>query len=153
MTFLNHMGEMLYVNALRDRFSAARAPNVGGAEADSPDEAQLPIAGYGGLDQRQLLAELSKHTQTELAVVDAYERANKGREAVFKKLHYLRGPEPLPDYDGLDAAEISAALKDADEATVKRVRVYERKFQHRPDVLDGVGDILRQRRPESVHRQ
>jgi len=152
MTFLNQMGEIFFINELRDR-RAARAASANTPDTSSEDEARLPIADYNGLDQRHLLAEFSKHSQTELAVVDAYERSHKGRQAVFQKLDYLRGPEPLTDYDALTAPQISSALKDADVATVKRVRVYERKFQHRPIVLDEVSDILRQRRPASTHRQ
>jgi hypothetical protein len=53
-------------------------------------------------------------------------------------LRYLRGSEPLPGYDALSTEEIVAALKDADLATIKRVRGYERKFANRRNVLEEV---------------
>jgi hypothetical protein len=57
---------------------------------------------------------------------------------VLAKLRYMRGPEPLPGYDSLGAEEVVAALEDADLATIKKVRAYERKFGNRPDVLEEV---------------
>ena len=44
----------------------------------------------------------------------------------------------LPGYDALDVEEIVAVLGDADLATIKKVRAYERKFANRPAVLDEV---------------
>ena len=62
------------------------------------------------------------------------------------KLRYLRGREPLPGYDALDAEDISTALHGADLDTVDHVREYERKFRRRPAVLDAVSRARRQRR-------
>lgn len=143
---------MIFLSALRKYwFSDGRDDPVSGANSHD-DDGQLPIAGYSSFDRTDLLAELSKHSQSELEAAEVYERSHKQREAVFNKLHYLRGPEPLKDYDALGTPQISAALKGAEVETIKRVRVYERKFQHRPDVLEEVDDILREGRPSSVHR-
>ena len=46
--------------------------------------------------------------------------------------------EPLPGYDALSVEEIVAALEEADPATIKKVRGYERKFANRRDVLEAV---------------
>ena len=56
----------------------------------------------------------------------------------WTSLRYMRGSEPLPGYDALSVEEIVAALEEADLATIKKVRGYERKFANRPDVLEEV---------------
>ncbi len=48
----------------------------------------------------------------------------------------MRVREPLPGYDALSVEEIVAALEEADLATIKKVCVYERKFDNRPEVLE-----------------
>jgi hypothetical protein len=58
---------------------------------------------------------------------------------VLDKLSYMRGREPLPGYDALGVEEILVELEEADVATIKKVRGYERKFANRPDVLEAVG--------------
>jgi hypothetical protein len=99
---------------------------------------QLPFAGYDRLDERQVIKGLSGHSQIELAAVERYERSHQDRKTVLDKLRYLRGSEPLSGYDALSTEEIVAALKDADLATIKRVRGYERKFANRRNVLEEV---------------
>jgi hypothetical protein len=64
---------------------------------------------------------------------------------VLAKLHYMRGREPLPGYDALSVEEITAALENADLATIKKVRAYERKFGERPDVLKEVARVHHER--------
>jgi hypothetical protein len=148
-------GEMKISAGVRERTSGSAVPagaaDVGEQGAPSAEGAGLPFAGYDGLGERQLRQGLSDHTQSELEAVDNYERSHKSREAVFTKLRYLRGSEPLPDYDALGAAEL-AALEDADLQTIKKVRGYERKFRGRPRVLDEVVRIQRARRAAEPSR-
>ena len=82
--------------------------------------------------------ELCDHSQVELEAAENYEQCHKNREPVLTKMRYMRGREPLPGYDALSVEEIVAALEDADLATIKRVRGYERKFGNRPGVLEEV---------------
>ena len=98
----------------------------------------LPFAGYDRLDDRQVIDGLCDHSQVELEAVEAYERSHKNRKPVLDKLRYMRGREPLPGYDALSVEEIVAALEEADLATIKKVRGYERKFANRPEVLEEV---------------
>jgi hypothetical protein len=116
------------------------------SQADSPAETQLPFAGYDRLDARRVNEGLSDHSQVELGAVESYERSHKRREAVLNKLRYLRGSEPFPGYDAMSVEEILAALPEADMATIKKVRGYERKFANRPQVLDEVVRVHGQRR-------
>jgi hypothetical protein len=110
------------------------------------EETRLPFAGYDRLNAKQLKAGLSDHSQIELEAVEGYERSHKSREAVLNKLRYLRGSEPLAGYDALSIEGILAVLKEADLATITRVRGYERKFANRPRVLDEVNRVHRELR-------
>ena len=98
----------------------------------------LPFAGYDRLRTRQVIDALSDHSQIELEAVEGYERSHQERAPVLDKLRWMRGSEPLPGYDALSVEEIVAALGEADLATIKKVRGYERKFANRPDVLEEV---------------
>lgn len=106
----------------------------------APTEASTspPFAGYERLHAKEVAASLSEHSQTELAVVESYERANQNRQPVLDKLRFMRQPEPLPGYDDLSPAEIVALLGEADLSTIKRIRGYERKFGNRREVMDEV---------------
>jgi hypothetical protein len=142
---------MTILNSLQKRFSGGDA-QVDVAETSRSDDSQLPIPGYDRISNKNLIAELSKHTQAELAAIETYERSHKKRPPVFDKLRYLRGQEPLQDYDALSVKEILTGLEGADMETLQRTRVYERKFQNRPDVLDQVATAIRERHPASTHR-
>jgi hypothetical protein len=124
------------LDALRNRRSA---PAETAPSADSPD---VPMRGYDNLDTRQIGARLDGLSQVELAAVEAYERSHLNRPEVLDKLRYMRMAEPLPGYDELSTAQIAEALEGADSETVKAVRDYERKFAHRPQVMEDAARVL-----------
>ena len=130
---------MSILTALRDRASSSESPAV--QPGDPKPEAGVPFAGYDRLDSRQVMDGLSDHSQIELAAVESYERSHQDREAVLDKLRWMRGSEPLPGYDALSVEGIVAALGEADLATIKKVRSYERKFANRADVLEEVARV------------
>jgi hypothetical protein len=146
---------MTFLNSQRfKRFILGREVDVAETTRtdDGPDDGgQLPITGYDRIKDKDLIAQLSEHSQAELAAIETYEKSHKKRLAVFDKLRYLRGPEPLQDYDTLSAEQILTELEGADTGTLQRTRLYERKFQRRPDVLEQVAATLRGH-PASVHR-
>ncbi len=133
---------MTIFSALRNRLSgpdaSAESRSVDDAQGNPAAEARLPFAGYDRLDDRQVRDGLSDHSQIELEAVESYERSHKDRKPVLDKLRYMRGREPLPGYDALDVEEIVAALQEADLATIKKVRGYERKFANRSEVVEEV---------------
>jgi hypothetical protein len=132
---------MKILDALRHRRS--RDPGRGTeAATGSPNEHQLPIPGYDQLKDKQIADRLSQLSQVELATVETYERAHAARPVVLDKLRYMLGGEPLPGYDTLTTEQIAAALAGADAETVKAVRDYERKFQHRQPVMDEAARLL-----------
>jgi hypothetical protein len=146
--------KMTILSAIRDRFSQSSAsPSASAPESarDASGEAAgdgsaLPFAGYDRLDDREVVEGLSDHSQVELEAVESYERSHKDRAPVLDKLRFMRQSEPLPGYDALSVDEIVAALKDADLATIKKVRGYERKFADRPLLLEKVVRLQRERR-------
>jgi hypothetical protein len=114
----------------------------GSGEVSSADAGELPMARYDSLDEKKLVEQLTQLSQVELADVEAHERSHEDRPAVLAKLRYLRESEPLPGYDALESKEIVQTLAGADTRTVKAVRDYERKFQHRKSVLDEAARVL-----------
>jgi hypothetical protein len=118
--------------------------------APAPDE---PVAGYDRLKTSKLIASLSSRPQVELAKIESYERAHESRQEVLDKLRWLRQDEPLPGYDALSIEQVVAALKESDLTAIKRVRGYERKFRARPEVMDEVARLHRERRVPLVSRK
>ena len=141
---------MTLLNSLRHGFSGDDAQSTA-AKAAGSDEGE-PLPDYDRISTKHLIPALSKHSQVELTAIDTYERSHKKRLPVFDKLRYLRGEEPLQGYDTLGVKEILAGLEGADIATLRRTRVYERKFQRRPDVLEPVAAALHADRFPSARR-
>jgi hypothetical protein len=131
---------MTMLSALRHRLSGrdTSAQLTGDAQRGPAPEAPLPFAGYDRLDDRQVMKGLSDHSQIELEAVESYEHSHKDRKPVMDKLRWMRGREPLPGYDALSVEEIVAKLEEADLATIKKVRSYERKFANRAQVMEEV---------------
>jgi hypothetical protein len=132
---------MRMLEALRHRRSQKSSPEARAATS-SQAEPQLPISGYDQLKDKEVSEQLAQLSQVQLAEVETYERAHGSRPAVLDKLRYMRGGEPLPGYDGLTPEQIATALAGADAETVRAVRDYERKFQHRQSVLDEAARVL-----------
>jgi hypothetical protein len=133
---------MKILERLRNRSSHREAGAPGSAEASSTDEQRLPIARYDQFDGKQLIPQLSQLSQVELATVEAHERSHRERPVVLNRLRWLRGNEPLPGYDALDSDEIVRILADADAATVKAVRSYERHHRDRREVRAEVARVI-----------
>jgi hypothetical protein len=132
---------MKLLEALRNRRS--RRSGLGTqALSDSPDEHELPISGFDRLKDKEIAGRLSQLSQLELATIESHERAHRARPVVLDKLRYMRGSEPLPEYDALTTEQIVEALAGADAEMVKAVRDYERKFRHRQAVLDETARVL-----------
>ena len=107
-----------------------------------PGAEALPIAGYDGLDEKQVIAHFRELSQVELAEIEGYERAHGNRPPVLDKLRYMRSPEPLPGYDALESSEVVKLLADADTARVRAIRDYERKFRGRRQVMSVAAQAL-----------
>lgn len=118
---------------------ARKVPGVAQAEGQikgvAASEQDLPIARYDSLTAAVVLDKLSGLSQIDLAKVDAYERKNQKRSTVLGRTSALRGEEPWPGYDELNASEVNAVLGEGDEDRAKRVRTYERSHKNRTAVI------------------
>ncbi|MBA3260902.1 MAG: hypothetical protein H0T69_00195 [Thermoleophilaceae bacterium] len=110
---------------------------------EDPAAAQsLPIAGYDGLQEKEVTAHFRQLSQVELAEVEDYERSHRNRPVVLDKLRYMRSPEPVTGYDTLEAEEVARLLENADAAKVRAIRDYEGKFRGRRVVMGAAAQAL-----------
>jgi ferritin-like metal-binding protein YciE len=99
-------------------------------------KAEAPLTDYDKLTASQAVSKLTDLTQDQLAQVIAYERANRKRTTVIDRAQSLQENEPFPGYDDLTARDVAQRVRDADEATARRVREYEGRHQRRVEVLE-----------------
>jgi ferritin-like metal-binding protein YciE len=112
---------------------AARAEGeLKGAVASEGD---LAIARYDKLTAEEIVGRLAGLSQIDLAKIDAYERRNQDRSTILNRIDTLRGDEPWPGYDELNAAEVDAVLAEGDDERAQQVRAYERSHKSRAGVL------------------
>jgi hypothetical protein len=114
------------------------------AEQDEPrsTSGDAPIEGYDRMKADDVVNRMSDLTQVELAAVEEYERSHEERPEVLNKLRYMRSSEPVEGYDELSPDQIAEVLEGSDGQQVKAIRDYERKFQHRRQVLDEAARVL-----------
>ena len=119
---------------------ARKVPGVAQAEGQVKgaiaSEQDLPIARYDSLTAADVLDKLRGLSQIDLAKVEAYERRNQNRSTVLGRTSALRGQEPWPGYDELNASEVNAVVGDGDEDRTKRVHNYERSHKNRAAVIN-----------------
>lgn len=126
-------------SAKRATRQARRVPGVaqaeGAAKGAVASEEDLAIAGYDSLNADEILEKLPSLSQIDLAKIDAYERKEVGRKTVLERISSLRGDEPWPGYDDMNAQETVERLRDGDDELAGRVREYERAHKGRSTVL------------------
>jgi ferritin-like metal-binding protein YciE len=125
--------------AKRTARQARKVPGVARAEGELKgavaSEGDLAIARYDKLTADEIMGRLGELSQIDLAKIDAYERRNQNRTTVLGRIDTLRGNEPWAGYDELTAAEVQAALSEADDERAQQVRAYERAHKNRAGVL------------------
>jgi len=112
---------------------AARAE--GAAKGAVASETDLPIAGYDTLTAEQIVKKLPGLSQVDLTKVEVYERRTQDRSTVLDRIGSLRGDEPWAGYDDMNAGQIVARLRGADDEVAARVRDHERAHKSRATVL------------------
>ncbi|MFF3878329.1 hypothetical protein [Streptomyces sp. NPDC001978] len=121
------------------RESAERMPGVdrlqGAPEGALISEDELPLPDYRRLSSRMIIDRLPQLSQSDLAMVGAYERSHAARSAILSRIADLLGPEPWPGYDDMKSGEIVKRLGDAEESLTRRVLEYERRHQARSTIL------------------
>lgn len=98
-------------------------------------EEDLPIAGYGRLGLDEIKKRLRPLPQSDLTVIEGYERAHANRDAVLDAIEKLRGSEPWPGYDTMDPSQIMAQLQNVSLAVARQVAEYEQRHRRREPVI------------------
>src|SRR4051795_3148505 len=115
---------------------SSRRSSSGSSRRSGGRKAEAPLPDHDKLTASQAVAKLTDLTQDQLGQVIAYERANRKRTTVIDKAQSLQENEPFPGYDDLTARDVAQRVRDADEATARRVREYEGRHQRRVEVLE-----------------
>lgn len=117
---------------------APKMPRVAAPQRAS----DLPIKGYASLTASEIAAATKGLTQTDLARVYKYEKANENRSTVLEAVEAKFVDLPIPSYDALNADEIVGRLDSLNESELKLVRRYENDTKARATVLDKVDSLL-----------
>lgn len=106
---------------------------INGAIADADD---LPIADYDKQPAAEIASKLKGFSQRELRMIDAYERKRQNRATITDKIESLTGDEPWSGYDESSVDGVTKALREADAATARAARTYEREHKGRSGVIE-----------------
>jgi hypothetical protein len=98
-------------------------------------EEDLPIPGFSQLSTEKIQQWLRTLPQSDLTVIEGYERAHARRKGVLDAVERLRGAEPWDGYDTMGPAEITARLHDVPTAVARQVLEYERRHRERREVV------------------
>jgi hypothetical protein len=118
---------------MREMPEATRiAEEVHGAATREED---LPIARFGQLSVDEIKRRLSRLSQSDLTMVEGYERAHANRRGVLDAIGQLRGNEPWTGYDTMDRDLIVPRLQGASPTEARKVLEYERRHRGREAVI------------------
>lgn len=99
-------------------------------------EQDLPIHGFSQLSITDIQQHLRRLSQTELTVIEGYERTHANRPGVLNAIEQLRGSEPWAGYDHMDPDQITAQLQDVPSSMAEQVLEYERSHRRRDTVIN-----------------
>lgn len=103
---------------------------------------ELAIKGYADLTAAEIVAATKGLTQTELARVYKFERANENRSTVLEAVESRFVELPIPTYDALNVGEINERLEGLSPEELKVVRRYETETKGRTTVLDRIDSLI-----------
>jgi hypothetical protein len=102
------------------------------------DARRLPIARYDSLTADEIAQRLKGLTQTDLAKVYKYERANQNRTTVLESIESKFVDLPIATYDALTVDEIHTRLGDLSIPELKMLRRYEESTKARSTVIQRI---------------
>ncbi len=118
--------------AAREASVTRMAEHVQGAVIREED---LPISGYGQMAPTGITRRLRDLSQSDLTVIEGFERAHANRSTVLNAIEELRGRQPWPDYDTMSPGQITTRLRTAEPALARQVREYEEQHRRREQVI------------------
>ncbi|WP_189316692.1 hypothetical protein [Streptomyces brasiliensis] len=98
-------------------------------------EEALPIPGFNRLGVTEIQQRLHGLSQTELTVIEGYERAHARRPGILNAIRHLSAAEPWTGYDAMDPERITMHLHDVSDDVAWQVLEYERQHQHRQQII------------------
>lgn len=98
-------------------------------------EEDLPIPGVSQLSTERVQQQLRTLSQSDLTVIEGYERTHAQRKGVLDAIARLRGGEPWDGYDAMGPDEITARLQDAASGVARQAQEYERLHRQRQAVI------------------
>jgi len=104
--------------------------------------ADLPIKRYNSLTANEIIAESKGLTQTELAKVYKFERANEDRATVLQSIESQFVSLPIPTYDALTVTQINERLQGLSKPELKVIRRYENDTKARNTVIEKIDTLL-----------
>ncbi len=103
---------------------------------------ELPISGYASLTASEITPQLKGLTQTELARVYKWERANENRSTIIESIEAKFVDLPIPTYDALTVDELTGRLDGMSKDELKTIRRYELDTKNRSTVIEKIDTIL-----------
>ncbi len=145
----DHAGDVATEVRKTARKASARATAAAGTVAPklprvaAPKKAgELPVKDYENLTAAEIVSATKGLTQTELARVYKFERANENRSTVLEAVESRFVELPIPTYDALNAGEINERLEGLSPEELKVIRRYESETKARTTVLDRIDSLL-----------
>jgi hypothetical protein len=99
-------------------------------------EEDLPLPGFSELDVTEIEQRLRGLSQSELTVIEGFERAHADRSAVLDVIEGLRETEPWPGFDAMDPERIKMHLRDVPVRVARQALEYERRHRKRQTVIN-----------------
>lgn len=103
---------------------------------------ELPITGYTALTASEITAELKGLTQTELAKVYKWEKANENRSTILESIESKFVDLPIPTYDALTVDELKSRFDGLSKDELKKLRRYELDTKNRTTVIEKIDSTL-----------
>ena len=103
---------------------------------------QLPIQGYNSLTASEIVSQLRGLTQTELAKVYKFEKANEDRATILEAIDSKLIALPITTYDSLTVDEINGRLERLSSDDLKTIRRYENDTKARVSILDKIDSLI-----------
>ncbi|PWI04948.1 hypothetical protein DIZ27_42215 [Streptomyces sp. NWU339] len=98
-------------------------------------EEELPIPRFSQLSVDDIQQQLRTLSQSDLTVIEGYERTHANRPPVLDAIEQLRGSEPWPGYDTMDPDKLTAQVQNVPAGIARQVQEYERRHQQRQKVI------------------
>jgi hypothetical protein len=121
------------VGAMKEMPEATRmAEEVKGAAIREED---LAIPRFSQLSIDEIKGRLHKLSQSDLTVIEGYERAHANRKGVMEAIDRLRAREPWTGYDAMAEDQIVNRLQNVSSSEARQVLEYERRHRERGAVI------------------